>query len=191
MLVCAFYCWLVVFFFKQKTAYEMRISDWSSDVCSSDLDGGIEEDLESILDEALAARIKLHRLTGHYRSRHESLIAFSNHRYYGGDLVTYPSNDTKPTAVSFRKVAGVYLRGAGRTNPEEAREVVAEAVRRLKDPVLSKLSVGVVTLNSEQQRLVETLLDEERRADPALEAFFGAEADEPVLIKNLETVQGD
>src|SRR3546814_9418898 len=29
--------WFVVFFFKQKTAYEMRISDWSSDVCSSDL----------------------------------------------------------------------------------------------------------------------------------------------------------
>src|SRR3546814_4459691 len=28
------------FFFKQKTAYEMRISDWSSDVCSSDLDDG-------------------------------------------------------------------------------------------------------------------------------------------------------
>src|SRR3546814_1552623 len=108
----------------------MRISDWSSDVCSSDL-------------------------------------------------------------VSFRKVAGVYLRGAGRTNPEEAREVVAEAVRRLKDPVLSKLSVGVVTLNSEQQRLVENLLDEERRADPALEAFFGEDAAEPVFIKNLETVQGD
>src|SRR3546814_2200571 len=31
----------VVFFFKQKTAYEMRISDWSSDVCSSDLRIGI------------------------------------------------------------------------------------------------------------------------------------------------------
>src|SRR3546814_9351361 len=31
MLICCF------FFFKQKTAYEMRISDWSSDVCSSDL----------------------------------------------------------------------------------------------------------------------------------------------------------
>src|SRR3546814_4628166 len=30
---------VVVFFFKQKTAYEMRISDWSSDVCSSDLAG--------------------------------------------------------------------------------------------------------------------------------------------------------
>src|SRR3546814_8936389 len=29
--------WFMIFFFKQKTAYEMRISDWSSDVCSSDL----------------------------------------------------------------------------------------------------------------------------------------------------------
>src|SRR3546814_6080173 len=39
MLLCVFYivlC-LLIFFFKQKTAYEMRISDWSSDVCSSDL----------------------------------------------------------------------------------------------------------------------------------------------------------
>src|SRR3546814_8097468 len=31
------FCGVVFFFFKQKTAYEMRISDWSSDVCSSDL----------------------------------------------------------------------------------------------------------------------------------------------------------
>src|SRR3546814_9931292 len=31
----------IVFFFKQKTAYEMRISDWSSDVCSSDLLGNV------------------------------------------------------------------------------------------------------------------------------------------------------
>src|SRR3546814_14243076 len=35
-MTCILY-WLYVFFFKQKTAYEMRISDWSSDVCSSDL----------------------------------------------------------------------------------------------------------------------------------------------------------
>src|SRR3546814_2101169 len=36
MFVCKYLC-INVFFFKQKTAYEMRISDWSSDVCSSDL----------------------------------------------------------------------------------------------------------------------------------------------------------
>src|SRR3546814_2029603 len=41
-------CVCVIFFFKQKTAYEMRISDWSSDVCSSDL---IELPVRSILAE--------------------------------------------------------------------------------------------------------------------------------------------
>src|SRR3546814_5026575 len=39
MFVCCG-CFIVCFFFKQKTAYEMRISDWSSDVCSSDLADG-------------------------------------------------------------------------------------------------------------------------------------------------------
>src|SRR3546814_7816887 len=37
----------VVFFFKQKTAYEMRISDWSSDVCSSDL---VHKTLRRVID---------------------------------------------------------------------------------------------------------------------------------------------
>src|SRR3546814_19512438 len=37
-LLCVCWCF---FFFKQKTAYEMRISDWSSDVCSSDLSAGL------------------------------------------------------------------------------------------------------------------------------------------------------
>src|SRR3546814_5129501 len=36
--MCEVLCIMIVFFFKQNTAYEMRISDWSSDVCSSDLD---------------------------------------------------------------------------------------------------------------------------------------------------------
>ena len=155
-------------------------------------------DLESILDEALAARVPHHRLTGHYRSRHESLIAFSNHAYYGGALVTYPAADTRDTAVTFHRVDGVYAKGKARTNAIEAKAVVAEVVRRLRDPQLKRLSIGVVTLNSEQQRLVEDLLDQERRADPRLEDFFGAatgtgerERHEPVFVKNLETVQGD
>src|SRR3546814_4606489 len=35
---------IYLFFFKQKTAYEMRISDWSSDVCSSDLGNATPQD---------------------------------------------------------------------------------------------------------------------------------------------------
>ena len=155
-------------------------------------------DLESILDEAMSSGMPNHRLTGHYRSRHESLITFSNHAYYGGSLITYPSADTRSTAVSFRRVDGVYGKGTTRTNPKEAQAVVSEVVRRLSDPELSKLSIGIVTLNSEQQRLVLDLLDQERRNDPSLERYFASDASlggnepaEPVFVKNLETVQGD
>jgi superfamily I DNA and/or RNA helicase len=45
---------------------------------------GVEGDMESILDECLGASLPTRNLSWHYRSRHESLIAFSNHRYYGG-----------------------------------------------------------------------------------------------------------
>src|SRR3546814_7800637 len=45
-------CVGLFFFFKQKTAYEMRISDWSSDVCSSDLDRRAEEEMQSWKENA-------------------------------------------------------------------------------------------------------------------------------------------
>src|SRR3546814_1986207 len=54
-------CIICVFFFKQKTAYEMRISDWSSDVCSSDLADVIDvhirpRDIDAIEDDLAAGR---------------------------------------------------------------------------------------------------------------------------------------
>nr|WP_231867410.1 DUF3320 domain-containing protein [Acetobacter malorum] len=129
-------------------------------------------------------------LSWHYRSRHESLIAFSNQAYYGGQLITFPSPVTKDQAVSFRFVlGGVYMRGAGRTNPVEARAVVAEALRLLQDG--SERSLGIVTFNSDQQTLITDLMDKARSEDPALERFFSDEAAEPVLIRNLENVQGE
>src|SRR3546814_9733749 len=45
--------WYCVFFFKQKTAYELRISDWSSDVCSSDLDMVLDIGVEIFAADAL------------------------------------------------------------------------------------------------------------------------------------------
>ncbi len=158
-------------------------------------DGTDVEDQESILDECLAANIPQIRLDWHYRSEHESLIAFSNKHYYRGELVTFPSPLTADQAVRYIHVpGGVYERGKGRINQEEAKAVVADVVRRLKDPSFRarKQSLGVVTFNAEQQRLVENLLDQERRSYPELEDFFDRTRwHEPVFIKNLENVQGD
>jgi len=158
-------------------------------------DGTDVEDQESILDECLAANIPQIRLDWHYRSEHESLIAFSNKHYYRGELVTFPSPLTTDQAVRYVHVpGGVYERGKGRINQEEAKAVVADVVRRLRDPSFRerKQSLGVVTFNAEQQRLVENLLDQERRSYPELEDFFDrARWHEPVFVKNLENVQGD
>lgn len=159
-------------------------------------DGETEADQESILEECLGARLPQRRLSWHYRSRHESLIAFSNHRYYDGDLITFPAPVTRDTMVSLRQVAGAWSRGKSRTNQVEAEAVVAEVVRRLLDPAFvdengRPLTLAVITLNAEQQRLIEDLLDKARRRHPELEPHFAEDEPEKVVVKNLETVQGD
>src|SRR3546814_5873557 len=53
--LCQFFA-IYVFFFKQKTAYEMRISDWSSDVCSSDLSGNADSPSADSLPESPDSR---------------------------------------------------------------------------------------------------------------------------------------
>ena len=159
----------------------------------ADQSDDVPEDMESILDECIGASLPSIQLSWHYRSRHESLIAFSNRRYYGGKLVTFPSPLTDDRAVSFHYVRGVYEKGGARTNPEEARAIVREIVWRLKSPDCghSDRSIGVVTFNSEQQRLIEDLLDAERRKDPSIEPHFAQDRLEPLFVKNLESVQGD
>ena len=153
----------------------------------------VEGDLESILDECLGASLPTRHLAWHYRSRHESLIAFSNHRYYAGGLVTFPSPVTDDRAVSFHYVDGRYEKGGARVNRPEAQALVADLVARLQSPGFraSGTTIGVVTFNAEQQSLIEDLLDEARRADPELEPYFAESELEPVFVKNLESVQGD
>jgi very-short-patch-repair endonuclease len=151
------------------------------------------EDMESILDECLGAGIPSHRLSWHYRSRHESLIAFSNHRYYDSNLITFPAAETRASAVEWRRVDGVYAKGKGRHNQAEAEAIVTETVKRLMDPafVASGHTIGIITLNSDQQRLINDLLDRARQQFPQIEPFFQHDIAEPVVVKNLETVQGD
>jgi hypothetical protein len=151
-----------------------------------------DDELESILQECNASGVPSLRLKWHYRSRHESLIAFSNHHYYGDDLHTFPSpvQQSPELGVSFHLVEGAeYDRGGTRTNRVEAEAVVAEVLRRLGAPGASG-SIGIVTFNSQQQGLIEDLLDEARRDRPEIERFFTG-AEEPVFVKNLENVQGD
>lgn len=155
-----------------------------------DEDNVDKEDLESILDDCLALSMPSKYLQWHYRSKHESLIAFSNMKYYDNRLLTFPSPDDLTSKVAFQYIPGVYDKGRTRQNKEEAVAVVEEIKRRLSDPELSKQSIGVVTFNTNQQSLIEDLLGDLFDQEPNLEQVAEA-SEEPIFVKNLENVQGD
>ncbi len=148
------------------------------------------EDLESILDDCLALSFPSKYLRWHYRSKHESLIAFSNCKYYDNKLLTFPSPDDIKTKLQYQHVNGVYDRGGSRQNKAEAEAIVKEIRKRLEDPMLSKRSIGVVTFNTNQQSLIEDLLTDLFTERPDLEKV-AMSSEEPIFVKNLENVQGD
>jgi very-short-patch-repair endonuclease len=148
------------------------------------------EDQESILDDCLALSMPSKYLLWHYRSKHESLIAFSNSEYYENKLLTFPSPDNIESKVSLVRVDGCYDKGKTRQNRKEAEAVVSEIVRRLIDKELRKRSIGVVTFSSVQQTLIEDMLNALYVSRPYLEQL-ALENEEPIFIKNLENVQGD
>ena len=154
-----------------------------------------ERDQASILDEAVAAGVPSNVLRVHYRSRDEGLIAFSNQRYYDGGLVTFPAPRAWGEAVRLHRVDGIYERGGSRTNPVEADAVARFVVKRLRaelaKPEEDRETIGVVTFNIQQQQRILDHLDRARTEDDALEWFFSDEREEPVIVKNLENIQGD
>ena len=155
----------------------------------TDEDNLENEDLESILEDCLALGLPEKYLIWHYRSRHESLIAFSNSMYYNNKLHTFPSPDALESKVTFRYVDGVYDRGGTKQNRKEAEALVAEVIERLKDPDKRKLSIGIVTFSTAQQSVVEDILNAQL-AKNRLESAANAR-EEPIFVKNLENVQGD
>jgi very-short-patch-repair endonuclease len=155
-----------------------------------DEDNVDKEDLESILDDCLALSMPSQHLLWHYRSKHESLIAFSNAKYYENKLLTFPSRDDIISKVRHVLVAGHYDKGKSRQNKFEAKAIIDEVVRRLSDSELANKSIGIVTFSSVQQTLIEDLLNEVFSLRPDLERI-ALESNEPIFIKNLENVQGD
>lgn len=153
-------------------------------------DMAVPDDLESILDDCLALGMPQEHLLWHYRSRHESLIAFSNRHFYEGKLLTFPSPHERRSNVQWHPVDGYYDRGRTKQNRAEAEQVVADIVHRLRSTETPKHSIGVVTFNSIQQGLIEDLLDDAFRQDSELEQL-ASQLKEPIFIKNLENVQGD
>jgi len=149
------------------------------------------EGSESIL-EAVSSILPMRQLKWHYRSRHESLIRFSNSQFYNSDLVVFPSphKESEEFGVKHRSIeSGIFK---NRRNIKEAG-IVASAV---KEHLITRRneSLGVVTMNSTQREQIEIEIENLSKYDvdfrSALEQDQIRES-EPLFIKNLENVQGD
>ena len=153
-----------------------------------DNDGGIQDDLESLLDDCLAICLKRNRLLWHYRSQHESLIAFSNNEFYNHELYTFPSPDNNYSRIEFNYLEnGIYDHGV---NKLEARTILNFIENHFKNEKTRHTSLGIVTFNLKQCDLIQSMVSDLFDKHPEYE-IIDNENEEQLFIKNLENVQGD
>jgi superfamily I DNA and/or RNA helicase/very-short-patch-repair endonuclease len=152
-------------------------------------DSGEEEiAFESILDEA-APLLPSTMLRAHYRSRDESLIAFSNVYFYDGRLIAFPDawGDRPESGVRFELVAdAVYGRGGTRANPAEALRAIEVLRAELQSSNFQK-QVAITAMSLAQQQEIVEQLEQAAATDEAIRRWL----DSGGLVRNLETVQGD
>jgi very-short-patch-repair endonuclease len=148
------------------------------------------EESESILDATLPM-FPARRLRWHYRSQHESLIAFSNHSFYESDLVLFPSphKQTERYGIQYSRVPqGCFV---NRRNMEEVK-VISEAVKEhfRHHP---EETLGVVAMSAEQRLQIELAIETLAKNDSIFQEWLDKDAmrRESLFVKNLENVQGD
>jgi very-short-patch-repair endonuclease len=149
-------------------------------------------DVESILGLCCARGLPQTMLRWHYRSRHHSLIAVSNHEFYEDRLFIVPSPHPSSSGLGLRfnpVPEGVFDSGASGTNRVEAKAVCNAVIEHARQS--PELSLGVAAFSVRQQQAILDELELLRRENPDTESFFSSHADEPFFIKNLENVQGD
>ena len=146
-----------------------------------------DDDEESILDMTMKI-FSVRRLKWHYRSRHESLIAFSNKHFYDNSLTVFPSPNRK-FAINYHHISdGLYQSGV---NPIEVRRVAESILEFMKNS--PELSLGVVTLNQKQRDLLQDEMSLLVNNHPKVADYIAKweETLSSFFIKNLENVQGD
>ena len=149
------------------------------------------DEFESILSLSKAGIPQL-PLRWHYRSRHESLISFSNREYYESELITFPGaiQESDELGIHFEYVQdGVYARGGSRDNSAEARRVVERVIHHAT--LHRDRSIGVIAFSDAQAARIAVELEAVRRDRPDLDDYFGMDRLDGFFVKNLESVQGD
>ena len=157
---------------------------------SDDEEDEDQEVYDSLLNEC-STFLPDFTLRWHYRSKDESLIAFSNQKFYNSELLTFP-NPVKDASrgVHFHYVeGGIYAPGKQqRHNIPEAKKVAELTLQHCQQN--SDQSLGIITLNKQQSEAIREQLNQLIVKYPEIEEFC-QENSEKFFIKPLELVQGD
>ncbi len=150
--------------------------------------------MESILSLLLAKNVRERTLEWHYRSRHQSLINFSNHAFYDDKLKTFPSvyESDEDLGLVFKYNPNTsYDRGKTSTNPLEAKDVITYAFEQAKKN--PHLSMGIAAFSISQTEVLIKEFEKQLKlnTDPDIRTYFSSNNEDPFFIKNLENVQGD
>ncbi|QKZ12716.1 DUF3320 domain-containing protein [Spirosoma sp. KUDC1026] len=172
---------------------KLTSNDTNQDGEEDNTDAGLvkAKELESILSLGKARGLTDTLLRWHYRSKHHSLIAVSNKRYYENKLYIVPSpwKQNAGLGLVWRPVPGVYDRSNTRANEIEAKAVAQAVIKHALSN--SDQTLGVAAFSMAQQRAIQDEVERLRRQTPQCESFFSQYPHEPFFIKNLENVQGD
>lgn len=143
---------------------------------------------ESLLDVMSALFSPAWGLDWHYRSRDESLIAFSNHHIYFDRMVTFPGAGGTPAV---RHVLVDQTTGAAgeESNSAEVGEVVRLVIEHAETRPGETL--GVIAMGITHARRVELAVYKALQDRPDLADFFDSTRSDRFFVKNLERVQGD
>ena len=174
------------FFERQVGSDELNLEEFA------DIQAAQAAEMESILSLCEARAMSRGMLRWHYRSKHPSLIAVSNHEFYNDSLIFPPSpiNSGISVGLSFRFVEdGVYDRGRRANNAIEAQAVADAVLEHARNR--SSETLGVVALSKIQSQTIMNKLEFMRTEYPELEAFCNESKTNPFFVKNLENVQGD
>ena len=151
------------------------------------------EDAPSLLDECIAIELPRIRLAYHYRSKHESLISFSNHNFYKDNLYTFPSPNTANSLVEFDYV-DTSNEKEGKITTAEINAICSKFKEIYTNEKTKFKSVGIIVFNLAQQEIVSDKLIEFIQNDKALREqveLAQEKTKEPWFVKPLENVQGD
>ncbi len=157
---------------------------------SGDDEAEQDVDVESILDLAQRVFRPARRLRWHYRSRHGSLVAFSNREFYDEDLLVFPS---PAEAAENQGVSSVFVGGLYKAhcNEAEAKAVCEAALHHMR--TRPDRSLGIATMNKDQREMIAMEMDRLAAQHPDIEAYRERWSGtlERFFVKNLENVQGD